>query len=83
MKPNIKYYILLVVFAGCPSFCVAADPVGATALTDRGFKHVADAHLGGRDIHLRPGEVFSRTLSFPVLAGDADTWAAWLFQEDI
>ena len=83
MKPNIKYYILLVVFAGCPSFCVAADPVGATALTDRGFKHVADAHLGGRDIHLCPGEVFSRTLSFPDLAGDSHTWAAWLFLEDI
>ena len=54
-----------------------------TALTDCGFKHVTDAHLGGRDIHLCPGEVFSRTLSFPVLVGDVGTWAAWLFLEDI
>jgi hypothetical protein len=55
----------------------------ATALTDRGSKHVADAHLGGRDIHLCPGEIFSRTFSFPVSAGDTGTWAAWLFLEDI
>ncbi len=52
-------------------------------LTDCGFKHVADIHLGGRDIHLCPGEIFSRTLAFPVSTGDVGTWAAWLFLEDI
>jgi hypothetical protein len=83
VKLGIRYYTCLILLAGCPSFCVATDTVAATALTDRGFKHVADAHLGGRDIHLCPGEVYSRTLSFPVLAGDSGTWAAWLFLEDI
>lgn len=54
-----------------------------TTLTDRGLKHVADAHLGGRDIYLCPGQVFTNALSFPVATGNTGTWAAWLFLEDI
>ncbi len=92
MRVRTLFFILLAAFlCGCSYSYIGQDsgasPDGrfraATALTDRGFKHVADTHLGGRDIHLCPGEIFSRTLSFPVSAGDAGTWAAWLFLEDI
>jgi hypothetical protein len=92
MQVRKPFFIFLAAFlCGCSSSCIGQEsrvsPDGrfraATALTDCGFKHVADAHLGGRDIHLCPGEIFSRKLSFPVSAGDAGTWAAWLFLEDI
>jgi hypothetical protein len=92
MRVRTPFIILLAAFVcGCSYTNIGQDssvsPDGrfraATVLTDCGFKHVADAHLGGRDIHLCPGEIFSRTLSFPVSVGDAGTWAAWLFLEDI
>jgi hypothetical protein len=92
MPVRTPFFIFLAVFlCGYSYTCIGQDrrvsPDGrlrvVTTLTDCGSQHVADTHLGGRDIHLCPGEVFSRTLSFPLSAGDADTWASWLFLEDI